>query len=129
SRDARPSEARADTASGGIDRQIGSRGTVLGRYTLNSERNRIAGSFPLLPISEQVRAQQAAIGYTAGNRSWVNDARVSFTRLRMFEVPESAFRVNVAQQLGLADTPTDPFSFGLPFLHVTTLTMYAVSPS
>jgi hypothetical protein len=128
-RDSTPSEATADTASGRIDRQIGTRGTLLGRYTLNSERNRKAGNFPLLPISEQVRAQQAAVGYTLTNRSWVNDARVSFTRLRMFEVPESAFHLNVAEQLGLADAPADPFSFGLPFFNVTNYTMVADSPS
>ena len=44
-------------------------------------------------------------------------------------MPETAFRVNVAQQLGLAQPPTDPFSFGLPYFNVTNYSMVTDSPS
>ena len=54
---------------------------------------------------------------------------LSFTRLRMFNVPETAFQVNVAQELGLADPPTDPFSFGLPFFNVANYSLVTDSPS
>jgi hypothetical protein len=128
-RDSTPGETVTDSASARIDHQFGNSGTLTGRYTLNSERNRLAGTFPALPQAEKVRAQQAALGYAASGRAWVNEARFSFTRLRMFDVPESAFHVNVAQELGLADPPTDPFGFGLPFFNVTNYTMVADSPS
>ena len=47
----------------------------------------------------------------------------------MFDVPETAFHVNVAQQFGLADPPTDPFSFGLPFFNVTNYSLVTDSPT
>ncbi len=127
--DSTPNRTNTDSASGRIDRQFGSGSILTGRYTLNGEGNTVAGSFPLLPISEQIRAQQAAIGYTTSSTRWINEARLAFTRLRVFGVPESAFKTNVAQQLGLADPPTDPFSFGLPYFNATNYAMVTDSPS
>ena len=76
-----------------------SRGTITGRYTLNSESNRVAGSFPVLPVSEDVRAQQASIALRHEFAEYHRWRRaLSFTRLRMFNVPETAFHVNVAQR-------------------------------
>jgi outer membrane receptor protein involved in Fe transport len=128
-RDATPNENPTNSVSARMDHQFRNQSTLTGRYTLNGESNRVAGSFPLLPNAEDVRAQQAAIGYTTSSKSWINEARLSFTRLRMFDVPESAFKANVAQQLGLADPPTDPFSFGLPYFNATNYSMVTDSPS
>jgi hypothetical protein len=126
--DSTPNEAPADTASGRIDRQIRN-GILTGRYTFNGESNRVAGNFPLLPFSEQVRAQQAAIAHIAGAGQWINEARISFTRLRLFDVPETAFHDNVAKDLGLAQPPTDPLSFGLPYFNAANYSMVTDSPS
>ncbi|MBZ5576361.1 MAG: TonB-dependent receptor [Acidobacteriia bacterium] len=128
-RDATPNDYPNDSASGRIDHQFANHRSFTARYTFNGESNRVAGSFPLLPTSEQVRAQQAALSYTASGTAWINQTRFSFTRLRLFDVPETAFRVNVAQQLGLAQPPTDPFSFGLPYFNVTNYSMVTDSPS
>jgi hypothetical protein len=127
--DATPNRALTDSASGRIDHQLGSRGTITGRYTLNSESNRQAGNFPVLPVAEDVRAQQASIAHVITSANSVLESRVSFTRLRMFNVPETAFHVNVAQELGLVDPPTDPFSFGLPFFNVSNYSLVTDSPS
>lgn len=127
-RDATPSVMPTDSVSGRIDRQIGA-GTVTGRYTLNSERNRVAGSFPVLPTSEQVRAQQVSLAYVRGGPNAMVELRGGFTRLRMFDVPETAFHVNIAQQLGLADPPADPLNYGLPFFNVTNYTLVTDSPT
>jgi hypothetical protein len=128
-KDATPNRNVNDSTSGRLDHQFGNRGLLTGRYTLNREDNELAGSFPVLPASEQIRAQQAAIGYTHSAGSWLNESRFSFTRLRTFDVPESAFHVNVEQQLGLADPPTDPFSFGVPFFNVTNYSLVTDSPT
>jgi hypothetical protein len=128
-RDATPNDNRTDSVSARVDHQFGNRSSLSGRYTLNGESNRVAGSFPLLPFAEQVRAQQAAIGFTTSSHAWIDEARLSFTRLRLFDVPETAFKVNVAQQLGLADPPTDPLSFGLPYFNATNYSMVTDSPS
>jgi outer membrane receptor protein involved in Fe transport len=127
-RDATPNVLPSDSASGRIDHQIGN-GTLTGRYTLNSERNRIAGSFPVLPTSEQVRAQQVSLAYVHGGPRVMLELRAGFTRLRQFDVPETAFHTNVAQELGLSDAPTDPFSFGLPYFNVTNYSFVTDSPS
>ena len=59
-----------------IDHQFHNQSTLTGRYTFNGENNRVAGSFPLLPTAEQVRAQQAAIGYISSKATsglvWVD---------------------------------------------------------
>jgi hypothetical protein len=124
-----PNQLDTNSVSGRIDRHFGGRGALSGRYTLNSEGNRVAGGFPILPTSEQVRAQQATVAYIATTANSVFENRVSFTRLRMFNVPESAFKVNVAQELGLSDPPSDPLSFGLPFFNVANYSLVTDSPS
>ena len=128
-RDGTPNVNPSDSASGRIDHQFGNGSVLTGRYTFNGESNRVAGSFPLLPFSEQVRAQQAALAHTTSAARWINEARLSFTRLRLFDVPETAFHDNVAQDLGLANPPTDPFSFGLPYFNATNYSMVTDSPS
>jgi hypothetical protein len=127
--DATPSTFATDSASGRLDRQFGSRSALTAKYTINDEANTIAGSFPVLPATEHVRAQQAALGFTTSLQSGVNEARASFTRLSMFDAPETAFHVNVAQQLGLASPPTDPLSFGLPYFNVTDYSFVTDSPT
>jgi outer membrane receptor protein involved in Fe transport len=128
-RDATPNVNNNDSAAGRVDHQFGSRGTLSAHYTFNNEGNTVSGSFPLLPFSEQVRAQQASLGYVTGAASWTDEAHMSFTRLRVYGVPETAFHVNVAQQLGLANPPTDPFSYGLPYFNAQNYSMVTDSPS
>jgi outer membrane receptor protein involved in Fe transport len=127
--DATPNVNNGDSAAGRVDHHFGTRGELSAHYTLNNEGNTVSGSFPLLPFSEQVRAQQASLGYVTGAAAWTDEAHVSFTRLKVFGVPETAFHVNVAQQLGLADPPTDPFSYGLPYFNAQNYSMVTDSPS
>ena len=127
--DSTPNQNNNDAASGRIDHQFGKGSLLTGRYTFNGEGNIVAGSFPLLPLSEQVRAQQAAVGLTTSRASWINEARVSFTRLRLYDVPESAFKTNVEQSLGLLNPGTNPFDFGLPYFNATDYSMVTDSPT
>ncbi len=127
--DSTPSRRNIDNVSGRVDHQFRNQSWLFGRYTINDERDRVAGGFPVLPTSEQVRAQQAAVGHTMGGADWLNEARASFTRLRVFDVPESAFGTNVAQQLGIQGAPTDPFTFGLPYFLVTNYSLTTDSPT
>ncbi|MEO8657527.1 MAG: carboxypeptidase regulatory-like domain-containing protein [Bryobacteraceae bacterium] len=117
--DSTPNQSNQDHASVRIDHQFGNQGRLFGRYTLNEERNRIAGSFPERPTSERLRAQQAALGYTAGGASWLNEARVAFTRLRVLSVPESAFQTDVLGDLGISGASGDPLYYGLPYFLIT----------
>jgi hypothetical protein len=126
--DATPSEASDNSALGRLDYEIGTAGRLFGRYTINDEHTRIAGVFPLRPTDLDVRAQQAALGWTAAGAAWLNEARLSFTRLRVFSVPESAFTRDIAGELGISGVSSDPFSYGLPFFLVTNFNLRTDDP-
>jgi hypothetical protein len=117
--DSTPNRDHADNGSMRIDRAWGERSRLFGRYTVNDDRTLLAGSFPALPTSESLRAQQAAIGHTYAGTSWVNETHFSFTRLRVFDLPVSALGSNVLANLGIHGLANDPFSYGLPSLTVT----------
>ncbi|HSB16393.1 MAG TPA: TonB-dependent receptor [Bryobacteraceae bacterium] len=127
--DATPNENTDDNVSARIDHELHGGSRVFGRYTLNEQRGRFAGSFPVRPTEERIRAQQAALGLTFGRSSWLNEARVSFTRLRVFDVPESAFKTNVAKELGISGIPDDPFTYGLPYFLITNFSTVTDSPT
>lgn len=127
--DSTPNTTRTDSESGRIDHQFTDQSVLTGRYTINGETNVVAGSFPLLPTSEAVRAQQVGIGYTKSRANWIDETRFSFTRLAMYDAPASAFHQNLEQQLGLADPPTNPLYFGLPYFNATDYSMVTDSPT
>jgi outer membrane receptor protein involved in Fe transport len=124
-----PNTANTDSASGRIDHQFANHSLLTGRYTFNGEGNVVSGSFPLLPFNENVRAQQAAAAYTASAAAWIDETRLSFTRLSLYDIPQSAFHQNIQQQLGMADAPTNPLDFGLPYFDATDYSMVTDSPT
>ena len=117
--DSTPNRDHSDNGSMRVDRAWGERSRLFARYTINDERTLLAGSFPALPTSESLRAQQASIGHTLTGASWVNETHFSFTRLRVFDLPVSAFGSNVLGNLGINGLASDPFTYGLPALTVT----------
>jgi hypothetical protein len=127
--DSTPSTSNNDTGSARIDHQFQRFGQLFGRYTINNEPGNFAGSFPLRPTSEQLRAQQISLGHTFATSGVINEARASFTRLKLIDVPLSAFGTNEAAALGLDNPPTDPFSFGLPYFFVTDFSTVTDSPT
>ena len=117
--DSTPNRDNSDNGTVRIDRGWGQRSRLFARYTINDERSLLAGSFPALPTEENLRAQQAAIGHTFAGTAWVADTHLSFTRLRVFDLPTNAFGSNVLANLGISGFSNDPFNFGLPTLTVT----------
>ena len=96
---------------------------MFGRYTINDENGVLAGSFPERPTEETTRAQQVALGHIFSGSSWLSEARFSFTRLRVFDLPQSAFGANVLSNLGINGLPVAPIDYGLPSLIVTNYDM------
>jgi Carboxypeptidase regulatory-like domain len=121
--DSSPNHDHVDSGSMRVDHAWGERNRVFARYTINDERSVLAGSFPELPTAESTRAQQAALGHTYAGAKWISETRFSFTRLRVFDLPESAFGTNVLASLGVENAPTDPYTFGLPAIVVTNYDM------
>lgn len=117
--DSTPNRDHADNGSIRLDRAWGDFSRLFARYTINDDRTLLAGSFPALPTSEQLRAQQIALGHTFAGPAWVNETHLSFTRLRVFDLPVSAFGTNVLANLGIHGLANDPFTYGLPALTVT----------
>lgn len=126
--DATPNQTTEDHAAGRLDHEFRNESRLFGRYNVNGERQRVAGVFPLLPSRADLRAQQALVGYTASRPGWLSETRLSFTRLRVFNVPESAFKENIAAQLGINGIEDDPFTYGLPYFLVTNFNLRTDDP-
>lgn len=116
--DATPNQSDDDSVSARIDHQFRNSSTLTGRYTLNNQADRVNSAFPLRPTDENIRAQQAAAGYVISGTHWIDETRLSFMRLRTFDVPQSAFGANVAAGLGVTGVSNDPFTYGLPYFLV-----------
>src|SRR5580658_1471931 len=127
--DETPNTGRNDSFSTRIDHQFRNQSQLSARYTYNGEQNIIAGSFPLRPTEENVRAQQAALSYIYTGKSWLNEARVSFTRLSVYDTPESAFQTNVIQQLGVEGLTGNPANYGLPYFQLTDYSLVTDDPT
>ena len=128
--DTTPSTSNHDTVTGRIDHQFRRGGLVFGRYTINDDRGGIGGSFPLLPTSERLRAQQFVLGDTVAGSSCSNEVRAYFTRLRLFDVPHSSTGgQNTAAEIGLPNPPTDPFAFGLPYFFLSDFSTVTDDPT
>lgn len=126
--DAGPSRTTNDTFSTRIDHQLSNDNRLFGRYTINEDRMVSAGNFPLLPTPQELRAQQATMGFTVSKVRWLNETRVSFTRLRVFAIPESAFERNIVEELGVGGLSSDPFTWGLPQFLVTNFNLRTDDP-
>ncbi len=127
--DSTPSRSTTDTVSARIDHQFNDHNRIFGRYTINNEPDSVAGGFPQLPADENLRAQQAALGHTFAGTNWLNEARISFTRLKVLGVTQSAFHNNIAQELGINNLPSDPATFGLPYFVVADYSTATDSPT
>ncbi len=127
--DTTPSTDHHDSASGRVDHQFAHAGLLFGRYTIDDDRGSLGGSFPVLPSDENLRAQQLVLGHTATSSHLVNELRASFTRLRLLDLPKTAFRDNVAKDLGILDPPTDPFAFGVPYFVVSNFSTVTDDPA
>ena len=126
--DATPSDTTDDSGSLRVDHELAGRSRLFGRYTINNEAARIAGVFPLLPTAQDLRAQQGVLGFTTAGSAWLNEFRASFTRLRVFSVPQSASTRDIAGELGVGGVSSDPFTFGLPYFLVTNFNLRTDDP-
>lgn len=123
-----PDQRHNDTGSARIDHEFRDQSRLFARYTINDERGSLAGFFPQLPTDENLRAQQATLGHTLSGATWLNEARLNFTRLKVFDTPQNAFRRDVAGELGLTGLSGNPANFGLPYFLVQDFSFVTDSP-
>jgi outer membrane receptor protein involved in Fe transport len=85
--DATPNQNHNNSGSLRVDHQFSGNNVLFARYTINDDRAIQAGNFPQRPNTEDLRAQQAAVGFTHAGSAWLSDARLSFTRLNVSDLP------------------------------------------
>ena len=127
--DATPSKNHNDNVSARVDHEFHNQSRLFSRYTSNDERNVLSGLFPELPVNENLRAQQAAIGYTQSGATWLNETRLNFTRLKIFDTPQAAFHQDLAGELGLQGLSGNPANFGLPYFLVEDFSTVTDAPN
>jgi outer membrane receptor protein involved in Fe transport len=127
--DSTPNQSHADNGSFRLDHQLTPNSRLFARYTINDARGTIAGAFPELPTREELRGQQVALGHTWSGPFWVNEARIAFTRLAVFDTPESAFQTDVISQLGIKGFSSDPAAYGLSDFAVGDFDLVTDSPT
>lgn len=127
--DSTPNQNTNDNVSGRVDHEFRDHSRLFVRYTINDERNRLAASFPTRPTQERVRAQSVVLGHTISGTAWSNEARFAFTRLKVLELPESAFNTDDTRDLGINSFPNDPYNFGLPVFAVTNFNLVTDTPT
>lgn len=128
--DSTPNTMLTENGSLRIDHQLSAASRLFGRYTVNNGSTTIAGSFPELPTSESSRAQQIAIGHTWIARDWVNESRISYTRLAIADAPQDAYKTDVLSQLGIQGFgSSNPASFGLPYFQTGEFDLITDSPT
>ncbi len=127
--DATPSQNHNDSGSARVDHEFRDQSRLFARYTINDERNLLAGNFPELPDDEDLRAQQAALGYTESGAAWLNEVRLGFTRLKIFDTPQAAFHQDLAGELGLQGLSSNPANFGLPYFLVDDFSTVTDAPN
>ncbi len=59
----------------------------------------------------------------------MSESRFNFTRLKVLDITQDAFRQDIARQLGIADLSTNPANFGLPYFLVTDFSTVTDSPT
>ncbi|HEY3129250.1 MAG TPA: carboxypeptidase regulatory-like domain-containing protein, partial [Acidobacteriota bacterium] len=113
--DSRPQANRRDVGTVRIDYAAGGRDLIFGRYTLNADDDLTPGFFPGTGTVVGLRAQNLTLAY---NHSFspvtLNDWRFGFNRLRLFDIPENAFKNDVVGKLGINGIDRDPVNFGFP---------------
>jgi hypothetical protein len=110
-----PQANRHDGITLRVDHAFSERDFVFARYTLNNDDDLTPGLFPGTGTVIDLRAQNLSFSYnhlfSSGTQ---NDWRFGFNRLRLFDVPENAFKNDVVGRLGISGIDRDPVNFGFP---------------
>jgi TonB dependent receptor len=88
--DTTPNQNSNNSGSLRVDHQFSGNNVLFARYTINDDNGIQAGNFPQRANTEDLRAQQAALGFTHAGSAWLNEARLAFTRLRVVDLPISS---------------------------------------
>ena len=114
-----PQKTRTDQALTRIDHNLGSADRLYGRYTLSDTTTIGPPVWPKFGYSHELRGQQGMLNWSHMlNATTINEFRAGYSRFSQFELVESAFKRDVAAELGLKGTCRDPACFHAPYFSV-----------
>jgi len=106
-----------------INRRIGAKDNVNGRYFLNTSHSDAVSSFPALTRQISTRQQNLNLGEThTFSPHVVNTLFFNFNRSRTLVLNPFANQQNIAQELGIQGVSQNPFDYGLPLISLTNFT-------
>lgn len=106
-----------------VNRRMGAKDNVNGRYFLNTSHSNAVSSFPALTRQISTRQQNLNLGEThTFSPHVINTLFFNFNRSRTLVLNRFANQQNIAQELGIQGVSQNPFDYGLPLIDFTNFT-------
>ncbi len=114
-----PQKTRTDQFLTRIDHTLGPRDRLYGRYTISDTTTVGPPVWPKFGYSHELRGQHAVLNWSHMlSSTTINEFRMGYSRFAQFELVESAFKRDVATELGLAGTCRVPACWHAPYFVV-----------
>lgn len=115
-----PQHTATDEYMGRVDHTFSPTSRLFARYIVSSTNTLGPPVWPAFSYSQILRGQQAMTDFThALTPTTIFEARLGYSRFHQTEQTESAFKTNVAQQLGLNGACNQPICYHAPYWTVT----------
>lgn len=115
-----PQHTATDEYLGRVDHIFNQSTRIFARYIVSSTNTLGPPVWPAFSYSQILRGQQAMTDFSHTlNPTTIFEARLGYSRFHQTEQTESAFKNNVAQQLGLSGACNQPICYHAPYWSVT----------
>ncbi|MGH9629584.1 MAG: TonB-dependent receptor domain-containing protein, partial [Bryobacteraceae bacterium] len=120
-----PQKTRTDQFIGRGDHVFSAQDRIYGRYTLSDTTTIGPPVWPAFGYSHELRGQHAVLNWSRIlTPSTINEFRAGYSRFVQFELVESAFKRDVAQELGLKGTCRVPECWHAPYFSVQDFSLF-----
>jgi len=114
-----PQKTRTDQYLARIDHVLGDRDRLYGRYTISDTTTVGPPVWPAFGYSHELRGQHAVLNWSHTlSPMTINEFRAGYSRFSQFELVESAFLRDVAEEYGLRGTCRVPACWHAPYFSV-----------
>jgi hypothetical protein len=114
-----PQKTRTDQFLSRVDYNLGPRDRLYGRYTFSDTTTIGPPVWPAFGYSHELRGQHAMANWSHTlSPATINEFRAGYSRFAQFELVESAFKRDVAEELGLKGTCRVPACWHAPYFSV-----------